>query len=152
MNHPASPWHGSHVSCNDVIMNAMASQINNLTIVYSTQWRHNERYGVSNHQPHDCLLNRLSRPRSNKASKLNVTGLCVGNSPVTGEFPEQRASNAENVHMTSSCNGIHAIHVLLRGCMRIRKYTHVFWAWWFEVSHGMKLTVRVYLPTLHMLW
>ena len=23
------------------------------------QWRHNERHGVSNHQPHDCLLNRL---------------------------------------------------------------------------------------------
>ena len=25
----------------------------------SLQWRHNERDGVSNHQPHDCLLNRL---------------------------------------------------------------------------------------------
>ena len=23
------------------------------------QWRHNERDGVSNHQPHDCLLNRI---------------------------------------------------------------------------------------------
>ena len=23
------------------------------------QWRHNERDGVSNHQPHDCLLTRL---------------------------------------------------------------------------------------------
>ena len=23
------------------------------------QWRHNERDGVSNHQPQDCLLNRL---------------------------------------------------------------------------------------------
>ena len=32
-----------------------------------------------------------------KTSKLRVTGLCVGNSPVTGEFPAQRASNAENV-------------------------------------------------------
>ena len=28
---------------------------------------------------------------------LCVTGLCEGNSPVTGEFPTQRASNAENV-------------------------------------------------------
>ena len=27
----------------------------------------------------------------------SVTGLCVGNSPVTGEFPSQRASDAENV-------------------------------------------------------
>ena len=29
--------------------------------------------------------------------KLRVTGLCEGNSLVTGEFPAQRASNAENV-------------------------------------------------------
>ena len=29
--------------------------------------------------------------------KVCVTGLCEGNSPVTGEFPSQRASNAENV-------------------------------------------------------
>ena len=49
--------------------------------VLSLRWRHNERYGVSNHQLHDCLLNRLFRPRSKKTSKLRVTGLCVGNSP-----------------------------------------------------------------------
>ena len=30
-------------------------------------------------------------------SKLYVTGLCEGNSPVTGEFPTKRASNAETV-------------------------------------------------------
>ena len=61
------------------------------------RWRHNEHDGVSNHQPHDCLLNRLSRRTSKKTSKLRVTGLCEGNSPVTGEFPAQMASNAENV-------------------------------------------------------
>ena len=61
------------------------------------RWRHNERDGVSNHQPHDCLLNRLFGSRSKKTSKLRVTGLCVGNSPGTGEFPAQMASNAENV-------------------------------------------------------
>ena len=63
----------------------------------SLQWRHNGRDGVSNHQPHDCLLNRLFRRRSKKVSKLRVTGLCEGNSPVTGEFPTQRASTAESV-------------------------------------------------------
>ena len=61
------------------------------------QWRHNGHDGVSNHQPHDCLLNRLFRCRSKKTSKLRGTGLCVGNSPVTGEFPAQMASNEENV-------------------------------------------------------
>ena len=51
----------------------------------------------SNHQPHHCLLNRLFRRRSKKTSKLRVTGFCVRNSPVTGEFPAQMASNAKNV-------------------------------------------------------
>ena len=62
-----------------------------------SQWRHNGRDSVSNHQPHDCLLNRLFRRRSKKTSKLRVTGLCEGNPPVTGEFPAQMASNAENI-------------------------------------------------------
>ena len=63
----------------------------------SLRWRHNGRDSVFNHQPHNCLLNRLFRRRSKKTSKLRVTGLCVGNSPGTGEFPAQMASNAENV-------------------------------------------------------
>ena len=61
----------------------------------SLRWRHNEHDSVSNHQHHDCWLNRLFRQRSKKISKLRVTGLCEGNSPVTGEFPAQRTSNAE---------------------------------------------------------
>ena len=60
------------------------------------RWGHNGRDSVSNHQPHDCLLNRLFRRRSKKISKLHATGLCVGNSPGTGEFFAQMASNAEN--------------------------------------------------------
>ena len=64
------------------------------------RWRHNEHDGVSNHQPRDYSLNRLFRRRSKKTSKLHVTGLtglCKGNSPVNGEFPTQRARNAENI-------------------------------------------------------
>ena len=60
-------------------------------------WRHNGHDSVSNHQPHDCLLNHLFRRRSKKTSKLRVTGLCAGNSPVTSEFPAQMVSNAQNV-------------------------------------------------------
>ena len=63
----------------------------------SSPWRHNGRVGVSNHQPHERLLNRSFRRRSKKTPKLRVTGLCAGNSPETGEFPAQMASNAENV-------------------------------------------------------
>ena len=61
------------------------------------RWRHNGRDSVSSHQPNDCSLNRLFRRRSTKTSKLRVTGLCAGNSPGTGEFLAQMASNAENV-------------------------------------------------------
>ena len=31
-------------------------------------WRHNEHDGVSNHQPYDCLLNRLFRQRKHQSS------------------------------------------------------------------------------------
>ena len=65
--------------------------------ILTSQWRHDEHDSVSNHQPHDCLLNGLFGRRSKVTSKLRVTGLCVGNSPVTGEFPAQKASNAKNV-------------------------------------------------------
>ena len=58
-------------------------------------WRHNGHDSVSNHQPHDCLPNRLFADQRKHQS--SVTGLCVGNSPGTGEYPSQMAGNAENV-------------------------------------------------------
>ena len=65
------------------------------------RWRHNRRSRVSNHQPHECLHNRLFRRRSKKTPKLRITGRCVVNSPGTGEFPAQMASDAENVSIWS---------------------------------------------------
>ena len=70
-------------------------------------WRHNERDSVSNYQRFDCLLNRLFRCRSKRASNLRVTGLCVGNSPGTGEFTAQRASNAKNATIWWRHHGLH---------------------------------------------
>ena len=70
------------------------------------------RDSVSNHQPHECLLNRLFTRRSKKTSKLRVTGLCAGNSPGTGEFPAQMASNAENVSIWWRYH-----EIVLRKCM-----------------------------------
>ena len=61
------------------------------------QWRHNERDGLSNHRGLDYLVNCMFRRRSKKTAKFRVTGLCEGNSPVTGEFPAQKDSNAEKV-------------------------------------------------------
>ena len=70
---PVSQWYSNFFfHYNNLIMGVMVSQITSLTIVYS-------------------------RRRSKKTPKLRVTGLCAGNSPVTGEFRAQMASNAENV-------------------------------------------------------
>ena len=69
----------------------------NQNVKYALRWRHNGHDSVSNHQPHDCLFNRLFRRRPKKTLKLRVIGLCAGNSQGTGEFPAQMASNAENV-------------------------------------------------------
>ena len=55
------------------------------------KWRHDERHSVSNHQPHDCLLNCLFKAQIKGTSKLRVTGLCEGiphKGPVTRKmFP-----------------------------------------------------------------
>ena len=63
------------INISDVTMGAMVSQITSLSNVYLT----------------------IYSDRSKKTPKFRVTGLCVGKSPVTGEFPAQMASNAENV-------------------------------------------------------
>ena len=67
-------------------MSAMASQITSVSSVWLTA-------------------------RSKKTSKLRVTGLCAGNSPVTGEFPAQRASNAENVSIWWRHHGVRNTNV-----------------------------------------
>ena len=74
--------------------NQLRKDMSNICLL---QWRCNGCDGVSDHRRIDCLLNRLLRRRLMKTSKLRVAGLCAGNSPVTGEFLSQRASNAENI-------------------------------------------------------
>ena len=70
----------------------MRSECNprNLQLAHSLQWRHNERVGISNHRRLYCLSKCLFRRRSKISSKLCITALRVGNSPVTREFPAQR--------------------------------------------------------------
>ena len=72
------------------------------------QWRHNERDGVPDHQPHDFLLSPFIQAQiKTKTSKLRVTGLREGNSSVTGEFPAERPVTRKSFHlMTSSWNNV----------------------------------------------
>ena len=79
----ASTWNAveqtvdiSVIHYSDVIMDTMASQITSLTIGYSSV------YSGADQRKHQS------------SASLE---LCAGNSLVTGEFPAQRANNAENV-------------------------------------------------------
>ena len=56
----------------------MILQIHSIRQHSPLRWRHSGRDGVSNHKPHDCLLNRLFRRKSKKTSKLRVTGFVGG--------------------------------------------------------------------------
>ena len=75
----------------------VGSLCNSLEWYVALRWCQIGCDSISNHQPHDCLFHRLSRRRSKKTSQLRVTGLCARNSPGTGEFSAQMASNGENV-------------------------------------------------------
>ena len=95
------------------------------SVYASLLWRQNERHGVSNYRRLDYLFNGLCRWGSKKTSKRRGTGLCEGNSPVTGEFPSQRASNAENVSI-----------------------------WWrhHESKHDVQFSCAIYQPLLAHHW
>ena len=61
------------------------------------------------------LFTRLFRNKIKKTSKFRITGLCEENSPVTGEFPAQKPSNADNVSIWWRN---HEGPVYLHGCSR----------------------------------
>ena len=111
----------------DVIMSAMTSQITSVSAVCSS---------------------RLFRCRPKKTSKLHVTGICEGNSPVTGKFPAQRASNAENVSIWWRH------HVTFVGIDDVHSYNSAanhrcVWllSWWSRGNHRFSATV--FLPDTH---
>ena len=76
-------------------MGAMASQTTSPAIIYSTVF-----YSGADQRKH-----------------LSVTGLCVGNSPVTGEFPAQMASKAENASIWWRHHGCFLIVVNLNNLL-----------------------------------
>ena len=124
----------AHVACSN---NARRSPL---------QWRHNEGDDVSNHQPHDCLLNLLFRRRSKKTSKLRVTGLWEGNSPVTGEFPAQRASNADNVSIWWRH---HEIRYWPLPCSTLKNPSHGHWFYHDTVGWRNHFTIETYVATVN---
>ena len=136
---------------------------------WSLQWRYNGRNGISNHQPHDCLLNRWFRRRSKKTPKLRVTGLCAGNTP-------ENVSNwwrhhVVDFHWTVLRYGKRFCHlvnmdckisktiVLLKSHISCKIHSHVIWSgclqvhrFWYEgyldwISNYIHANLRVLLHT-----
>ena len=115
----------------------------------SLHWRHNDHDGVSNHQPHGCLLNRLFRRRSKKTSKLRVTGLCVGNSPgpvnsphkwpVTRKmFPFDDVTNADPVHWriyaAPGGDELREVWGQMSICIWIRDFWYLCWHFYIIIN------------------
>ena len=87
---------------NDVIMGAMASQITSLNIIYATVY---------------------SGPDQRIYQSSASLAICARNSPVTGEFPAQMASNAENVSIWWRH---HELFLLLVWLVYLYHRVHVF--------------------------
>ena len=57
----------------------------------------NDRRDIWNYRSTECLFNSLFRLTTKKHQRSASLSLCQGNPPVTGGFPAQRDSNAENI-------------------------------------------------------
>ena len=62
-------------------------------VLSALQWRHNERDGVSTHQPHDFFITVYAQIEENIKTPRHWP--FWRNSPVTGEFPAERSSYAD---------------------------------------------------------
>ena len=76
---------------------ALTHRLVQIIPIKTLQWGHNGRDSISNHQSHDCLLNRLFRRRSKKTQKLRVVGLCFG------EFTGDRWIPRTNGQLRGKC-------------------------------------------------
>ena len=115
--------------------------------VMTLHWRHNDHDGVSNHQPHGCLLNRLFRRRSKKTSKLRATGLCVGNSPEPVNSPHKGPAALkmlafDDVFMKND----RRVLVNSHGIECVKSKIHTCTVWLFQQN------LRAYIITHFTIW
>ena len=145
------------------------SSSDEVALTHMNKWiallqHHNGHDGVSNHQPRDCLFNRLFRRRSKKTSKLRVTRLCVGNSPEIGEFPAQMAGMAENYFIWWRHHGLKPISIIYttqtQTCTYFTIYTTDSGLWytysvtklpWWSLSRGT-VSWSLWLSNLEDWW
>ena len=97
-------------------------------ISLALQWRHNEGDGVSNHQPHDCLLNRFKGPDHRVLHTLDVTA----DNSLTGDFRLARPHWNNMARLI--CNA--KFHCKCMGGWFVLK----------SIAHGSKCPIELCLP------
>ena len=123
--------------------------------VITLHWRHNEHHGVSNHQPHGCLLNRLFGRRSKKTSKFSVTGLCAGNSPGPVNSPHKGPVTREMfpfddvIMMTHLSVTVHVPCGLLEGVYISPNLICHDCLTWYDRPNGIGRQIKAELPSCH---
>ena len=108
----------------------------------SLQWRHNERDGVANHKPHDCILNRLFKAHV----KLNIKA--PPHWPLWGVFPPWPVNSRHKGPVTRKMcpfeNGRNPLEVFHRfGCTKW-VYRH---SWDTGVTLEMLLRKFAFMPS-----
>ena len=120
----------------------------------SLHWRHNDYDGVSNHQSHGCLLNRLFRRRSKKTSKIRVTGLCAGNSPVPVNSPHKgpvtRKMLPFNDVIMTVMRTRHACDDVIVSCPHLAIHGHALAVYWGR--RGQYPVLRAEWSQTDVLW
>ena len=62
------------ISCALFTVSSRVQYIMIIAFAWALQWRHDERDGVVNHQPHDCLLNHLDQRKHQSSVSLAFMG------------------------------------------------------------------------------
>ena len=135
-----------------------------------TWWHHGYHVYRNQHKHYDdvimgAMVSQITRfkRRSKKTSKLRVTSLCAGNSPGTGEFPAEMASNAENVsiwwhhhvHCTSELS-LSQTRISLNPCILAYTISHctqyLFATIYFIKLYKVYHDANIFLVMLLQLW
>ena len=92
----------------------------------SSQWRHNNQDGVSNHQPHGCLLNRLFTRRSKKHQSSASLALW-------GEVTGDRWIPRTNCQLRGKC-----FHLMTSSWYRYTSQLHISWVLHVQICSQFK--------------
>ena len=100
-----------------------------------------ERHLLSNHRSFDCLFNSLCGLTPVSA----LLTLCEGNSPVTGEFPVQRASNATKTFIWWRQHNLIVPNLLSLVFSRFSMFTKALMRW-ILCSQSLSISISLNPP------